>query len=223
MELKAQDFLADGRNRASIITTMLEIELGPGFLGAQVSEELGETFDDGHWNRWLVPAVYFAKPMTLNFVEERRVLSTLSAAVDHATSNPDHGQLAFASTCYRFLRQESSPAIKFLVAWTGIEALLDANASARSLSTLLSEILHQSPDTLAPSLDRLEDLRSKVSRGEPLGFDGRLDVDRVRIVLEALIQHKVRGGILPPAEFDLGAALWLPWQPPRADPSGLDR
>lgn len=43
--------LAEGRRRLGYLKTLIELSFGPRILGAQLTEELGELFEDGHFNR----------------------------------------------------------------------------------------------------------------------------------------------------------------------------
>lgn len=45
--------LAEGRSRLASMKTLIELAFGPRVLGALVTEELGEAFSDGHFNRGL--------------------------------------------------------------------------------------------------------------------------------------------------------------------------
>ena len=128
----AERRLAEGRRRLGYLKTLIELSFGPRVLGALLTEELGEVFPDGHFNRnlnseqvgneWQMDLA----AVTADQIKEwaRHPLGTLALR-----SPEDRERISLACDWYWRSTETADLVTEYLELWFVVEALAMPNTT----------------------------------------------------------------------------------------------
>lgn len=194
-----EDSLSAGRAGIAPFTAMLDLAYGERLLGPVLTEEVGEVFDDWHWNRRLGGrSVALESQANMKLVSGHELSDSLEAAVDRqlGLTEESRASLRVATQWYWEAESQSDPGLGFASYWLVLEALeLGQNSNIRPLRIAFSEMLDCDENELRAPIGRLYGQRSALLHGDVRAVDEN-QVGRIRKLAAGLL-HKHLFGVVP--------------------------
>lgn len=190
--------LSAGRAGIAPFTAMLDLSYGDRLLGPILTEEVGEVFDDWHWNRRLGGrTVALESQANMKMISGHQLSDSLRTAVDRQLELGDESRASarVAAQWYWEAESQSDPGLGFASYWLVLEALeLGQNANIRPLRLAFSAMLGCNDDDLKEPLGRLYGERSGLLHGNVRVVDEN-QVVKVRALATALLHKHLFGDV----------------------------
>lgn len=191
-----EDMLAAGRAGTAALTLMLDLLYGERLLGPVVTEEIGEVFDDWHWNRLLGGrTIAMESQAKLEHLDGSGVATLIQEAIAGHVSKSvvARQQLKLAAQWYWGAESQSDPVMRFISYWLALEALeLGERSNIAPLKRTIASILGVEQNAIADRVGRLYGLRNDLVHGsERLVAPGQ--VDQVKAVAVAVLEYRSLG------------------------------
>jgi hypothetical protein len=204
--------MSAGRAGIAPFTAMLDLAYGDRLLGPILTEEVGELFEDWHWNRRLGGrTVALESQANMKTISGHLLSDGLRAAVDRQLELSDESRASarVASQWYWEAENQSDLGLGFASYWLVLEALeLGQNANIRPLRVAFSAMLGCKQDDLKESIGRLYGERSGLLHGNVRAVDKNA-VTKVRALASALL-HKHLFGHVPEERVEEVRQVLLP-------------
>lgn len=186
-----------GAARSAVAPLLASIDLcfGPRLLGIRITEEIGEVFDDWHWNRRLDgPTVALEAQAELRYVDGDTVADQIATMFDanSARSEEDRARLRIAAQWYWRADAEVDPVQEFIAHWLTIEALEMDSPDIAPVKRVVHKQLGGDPAPIAVAVGRLHGLRSKLVHGKTRAVSSR-QLTTIRAVSLALLERRLVG------------------------------
>ncbi len=191
--------LAAGRTGVSSLTALLDFLAGPRVVGPVLTEEVGEVFDDWHWNRWLAGrTVSLESQAQLEVVDGPEFMLQLSSAINRRQNLDDaaRARTVIASEWYWQAEAEAEAVQRYIFYWLVVEALelkpnsTDIGPVKRRVAALLQVDRH----LVSGSIGRMYGIRGKLVHGSMRNVNSE-QVDRVKALAHSLLEWHTRGSI----------------------------
>lgn len=190
--------MSAGRAGIAPFTAMLDLSYGDRLLGPILTEEVGELFDDWHWNRRLGGrTVALESQANMKTISGHQLSDGLRAAVDHQLELSDESRASarVAAQWYWEAESQSDLGLGFASYWLVLEALeLGQNANIRPLRVAFSAMLGCNEDDVKESIGRLYGERSGLLHGNVRAVDEN-EVAKVRALASALLHKHLFGDV----------------------------
>lgn len=189
------DRLTFARAGVAPLLASLDLTFGPRLLGIRITEELGEVFDDWHWNRRLDgPSVALEAQAELRYVNADDAIAQFTSIfnANEGRSTEDRARIRIAAQWYWRADAETDPVQAFIAHWLTIEALEMDNANIAPVKRVVQGILGGDPSSVALAVGRLHGLRSRLVHGK-LRTVTSAQLDAVRAVACALLEQRLLG------------------------------
>lgn len=202
--------IAAGRAGIAPLTAALDLMFGERVIGPIITEEVGELFEDWHWNREIGGrTVAMEGQARLELLDAsyvgKRVGEYLTRTL--SLSDDDRGSLRIAAQWYWRADKDSDPVLAFLGYWLSVEALeLGENASITPLKTSLAALLGVEQSRIAVGVNRMYQLRNKLAHGKLRQVDAER-VGEVASLATALLESHALGTISPERLAELHRAV----------------
>lgn len=184
------------RARIAPLTAAMDLLYGERLLGPVLAEEVGEVFDDWHWNRWLGgPTVAYEGQARLKHLDTRDFLAAMTPMIEAYgdREEPDRNRLRIASQWYWRADHESDPVLKFIANWLAIEALeLEENSNIAPIKLAIAGILQVTLSEVAEPIGRVYGLRNRLLHGTSRTVT-KSDLQRVDAITRALLERHLLG------------------------------
>lgn len=207
------DRLRAGRLAIAPLKTLLDLALGPRLLALPLTEEVGETFADWHWNRRLDAGRFSAESQAeLRHVPAADLAALLQPLIDGQQALPEdeRRRLRLASSWYWRADSDPEPTTRFLAWWLAIEALeMPRTSDIRPVRERLADLLGTPTDHWVGPVGRLFRLRSRLVHGE-LDTAGPAAVVLVEKVARVLLAGRLLGAVDPALREETLTASTLP-------------
>jgi hypothetical protein len=205
--------LSLARARIAPLTAAMDLLYGERLLGPVLTEEVGEVFDDWHWNRWLGgPTVAYEGQARLKQLDTRDFIAAITPMIEAYgdRDEPERNRLRIASQWYWRADRESDPVLKFIANWLAIEALeLGENSNIAPIKRAIAGILTVNLSDVAEPIGRVYGLRNRLLHGTSRTVT-KSDLERVDAVTRALLERHLIGYVthdtLATLRENLGAA-----------------
>ena len=189
--MKPNEQIAEGRRTLASLKTMMDLSFGRRLLGIPLSEEVGEVFDDGHFNCSANSSLVGMESLT---TVKLVPVQQLKGWADHVLerhirrSTAEKETLALAAEWYRLAEASLDPVLELVYLWLAIEVLAMPNTTnVRPLRERLAEGLGGSEQDWKPIVGRLYGTRSEIIHGSRREVSvGEVDV--LRDLVEALFE-----------------------------------
>lgn len=205
--------LAAGRAQAAPFTVLLDLLFGERLLGPVLTEEVGELFDDWHWNRQLGNrSVGLESQAKLEPLDGNAFLTKLTPLVDRFTTMNDETRQRVRMAAQWYWRAEIDPddVLQFVSYWLVIEALeLGEKANVSPVKLKMADILGVAPADVARQIGLLYSIRNKLLHGK-LRVVPKDKVAMVRTVATALLEEHALGAVSEARTASLRTVLGLP-------------
>lgn len=187
-----EERLVEGRRRLAPLLTQFDLRFGPRVLGLKLTEELGEIFGDGHFNRELVSALIGAESQyDVAGVEGGEFLDVMKRDINRLMEKTptELDRIRLACDWYWTAIHASNPVDEYLALWFVIEAMAMPNtANVRPVRELLAREVGGSPSDWREYVGRLAGHRGALVHGnEPRGVSDDQLAD-LRELVEAILQ-----------------------------------
>jgi hypothetical protein len=197
-----------GRAAVAPIKTMLELAAGPRLLGIPLLEEIGQVFDDWHWNRRL-DSVSLSTELQLRpqIVGAQAFAERMRRALDDNQSKTAEERRRFrlASQWYWLADAEPDPVSRFIYFWLVIESLEMQTTNIAPVKARLKSLLGSSADT-GSFVGRLYRQRGALVHGNSDEVASEV-VHQVEVTARSLL--RIRMGERP-SEEDVGLLkVWV--------------
>jgi len=191
-EERADRRLAEGRRRLGYLKTLIELSFGPRILGAQLVEELGEVFDDGHFNRNL-QSEQVGNEWQMGFaaVEAEVFKAWARHPLGTLTMRPpeDRERISLACDWYWRSTQTADLVTEYIELWFVVEALAMLNTTdIRPVRERLAAAFGGDQGDWSELVGRHFGRRSKLVHGETRREVEEGDVDGLRDLVQALLE-----------------------------------
>lgn len=205
-----EDHLSVARARVAPLTAAIDVLYGERLLGPVITEEIGDVFDDWHWNRWLGgPTVGYEGQARIKHLDTRDFVAAIEPVLElqAARSEEARNRVRVASQWYWTADRESDPVMKFVASWLAIEALeLGQNANIAPIKVAVAEILGVEQRIISEGIGRTYGLRNKLLHGVTRAVSTE-DIARVDAVTRALIERHLLGDVTHDTRESLAAAF----------------
>jgi hypothetical protein len=203
------DRLAAARAAISTLLASLDLVFGPRLLGLRITEEIGEVFDDWHWNRRLDgPTVALEAQAQLEYVDADAAMAQIGAVFDAnaGRSEEDRARLRIASQWYWRADAETDPVQAFIAHWLTIETLEMNGTNIAPLKDAVHALVGGPREQCASAVGRLQGLRSRLVHGKTRSVSSN-QIDAVRSVSSALLERRLLGVISEARRTQLRGAV----------------
>jgi hypothetical protein len=162
------DLMTIGRERTADLRCMLDLLFGPRMLAMPITEEIGEAFQDWHWNRRIHTASVSAESQAnVRWNDGKQALADLERLLDRRSDLEETAlhRLKLASQWYWMAEAELDRVMRFAYWWLAVEAL---EMETTHIGPVIARIveLSQRPDIRwKPFVGRLQGTRSKLLHG----------------------------------------------------------
>jgi hypothetical protein len=177
---------------------MLDLSYGDRLLGPLLTEEVGELFEDWHWNRRLGGrTVALESQANMKTISGHQLSDGLRAAVDRQLELSDESRAAarVAAQWYWEAEGQSDLGLGFASYWLVLEALaLGQNSNIRPLRVAFSAMLGCNEDDVKEPIGRLYGERSGLLHGNVRAVDEK-EVAKVRALASALLHKHLFGDV----------------------------
>lgn len=156
-----------GRTAVAPVKTMLDLAFGPRLLGIPLLEEIGEIFEDWHWNRRLdsvsLSTELQLRPEVLNAED---VIAHFRPIIEHNQGGTPEQRRRFrlAAQWYWLADAEPDPVNRFLQLWFVTETLEMENTNIAPVKARVAALIGGNLDP-GPFVGRLYGLRSALVHG----------------------------------------------------------
>ena len=188
--------IAAGRTAIASLRMMLELTFGERVIGPVLTEEVGEVFDDWHWNRQLG-----GRDVRLESQADLRVhrAEDIGAGLQRiftAHIGRDESQALRVRVASRWCWEaetQADPIMRFVSYWLAIEALeLGENANIAPLKDAVAALLGVTRSDVTTAIGRLYRSRNQLLHGKQRTVEAA-EVDAVRTVAHTLLAHHSLG------------------------------
>jgi hypothetical protein len=196
--------LAEGRSRLASLKTLVELSFGPRVMGALVTEELGEAFPDGHFNRSVhSDALGNEWQAGLAAVTPERFSEWTNATLANHLQRPKVEQERIGLACDWYWRstQTSDLVTEYLELWFVIEVIVMPDTSdVRPVRERLAAAFGGSESEWRDFVGRHYGRRSNLVHGDARREVDEQHVESLRDVVQALLE--VEFGVANPERGD---------------------
>jgi hypothetical protein len=137
-----EDILSVGRRGVSPILMTLDFAYGERLIGALITEEVVELFQDGHWNRKVIsPLIGSESQLDMKKIENPQIeqmKKSIDAFMDFGKS--ERKNIALASDWFWKSERESDRVDRFIQLWICVEALEMPTTDIKPISEKLAKI-----------------------------------------------------------------------------------
>jgi hypothetical protein len=161
-----------GRSMVVSLKTMLDVRYGPRLLGVPWTEEIGEVFDDWHWNRRLdSPSISNEIQLALREHSPREFFDELKGQMEFNMALPidERRRYELASRWYWLADAEPDSVNRFIQFWIVIESLLMSDHGNITPVKTRTAALLGFEDGTADFVGRLYDIRNDLVHGNVPG------------------------------------------------------
>ncbi len=191
-EEEPEDRLVEGARRLAPLLTLFDLRFGPRVLGLKLAEELGEVFDDGHFNRELVSEQLGTESQyDVAGVEAAGFIDWAKRDFDRLMQKTAAELERFRLACdwYWTASHAPNPVDEYLGLWFVVEVLAMPNtANVRPVRELLARELGGDPDEWREYVGRLAGRRDALVHGNEPRVVPDQELQRLRDLVEALLQ-----------------------------------
>ena len=201
-DTSAESVLRTGRAAVAPIKTMLDLIFGARLLGIPLLEEVGEIFDDWHWNRRLdslsLSTELQLRPEILNADD---IIARIKPPLEHNQSATAEKRRRFrlASQWYWFADAELDPVNRFLQLWIVVETLEMDNSNIAPVKARCAALLGGTVAT-GQFVGRLYGLRSALVHGDADGVTTE-HLRQVEVLARSLLKLHMNQS---PSEDEIG-------------------
>lgn len=208
--------MAAGRAASAPVLTLFELMFGARLLGPTLTEEVGEVFADGHWNRLLGGRV-----IHLEMQADPRVIGgrAFRARIQHALTGigkldePTLRRVTTGAEWFWTAEALADPVQRFVSYWLAIEALLlKENANIKPIKKAVAEILSCDAGVISQPIGRLYQLRNKLAHGEHRNASDE-SVRAVQVLATCVLELKLFGFIKIERCISLAKHLGVSYEP----------
>jgi hypothetical protein len=184
--------MAEGRRRLGSLKTLIELSFGPRVLGPLLTEEIGEVFPDGHFNRNLQSdqvgnewQMDLAAITPARFTEwTRHPLGTFNAR-----THEDRRRLSLACDWYWRSTQTADLVTEYLELWFVVEAIaMPDTTDIRPVRERLAAAFGGDEKDWRQVVGRHLGRRSNLVHGQAHREVGEADVEELRDIVQALLE-----------------------------------
>lgn len=202
--------LAEGRARTAPLTAGLDLAFGERLLGPVLTEEVGELFPDGHWNRRLGGrTVAMEGQAELRQLHAHGIMQLVDVLVSRQVERKEseRQRLRVASRWYWHADTEAEPVLKFIAYWTAIESLeLGQNTNITPVKAAVARLLDVDRNLIAAQVGRVYGVRNRLLHGIERAASDH-DLTTVRCIAESLLEEQLLGTVSPDRLERLRASL----------------
>ena len=195
-----EDMVAAGRAGISPITATIDLLYGERVMGPRITEEVGEVFDDWHWNRLLGGrTVALESQARLDQFDGGKFAASLGDAIERSIDQPpdQRRRRRVASLWYWRAEADPDPVQRYIAYWLVVEALeLDENADIKPIKLAVGSLLDVEQSVVAEAIGRMYGKRSGLVHGKLREADAD-EVSNVRALARALLELHMIGSVGP--------------------------
>jgi hypothetical protein len=121
-----EELLARGRRAIGPLKTMLDLKFGPRLLAMPITEEIGETFDNWHWNRHDYTALLTVESQAaLVRLEPATVVDEVFPLIEREQDLPEEEHRRLGLACQWYWRADAEPdrVTRYINWWIIVECL----------------------------------------------------------------------------------------------------
>jgi len=181
-----------GRSKVVALKTMLDLMFGPRLLGIPLLEEIGEVFDDWHWNRRLDSVLLSTELQVRSaFLDPDAFVGAAGSfiAAYEGLSNEDQRRFSLACQWYWLADAEPDQVNRFIQFWLVIESLEMSTTDIAPVKRRLATVLGTS-DGVSDFVGRLFGTRGTLVHGDSASVSSD-DLDRVEALARILLTARV--------------------------------
>lgn len=188
-----EQMVAAGRAGIASLTVMLDLLYGERLLGPVLTEEVGEVFDDWHWNRRIGGrTISMESQARLEMIDGNVFVERLSHAIAGQLELAPEARNRVKIAAPWYWRADSEPELsqRYIAYWLCVEALeLGQNANIGPVLTRVAELLGVDRSMVKDSVGRMYGIRSGLVHGTIRDVAPEA-VERVRSLAIALLESR---------------------------------
>jgi hypothetical protein len=184
--------LREGRRKLATLATVLDLALGPRGLAMPLAEEVGETFDDWHWNRRLNTGTILVESQAeLRPLPPDRLQELLEPTLQRSQSYAIDEQRRIRLACQWYWRADADtdPVTKFISWWLVIESIaMPSTTNIAPVRERLAAIFGDNEVDWRAFMGKLYGLRSRLVHGNDSEAPAS-SLSSVELVARTLLFH----------------------------------
>ena len=162
-----EDVISKGRRNISPILAILDFVCGERLIGALITEEIVELFQDGHWNRKIISPLIGSESQLNMKVIENQQLEQMKKSIEafNGFGKIERKNIILATDWFWKSERESDPVNRFIQLWICLEALEMSTTDIKPISEKLSIITTEDFNFWKVLIGRLFGKRSDLVHG----------------------------------------------------------
>lgn len=185
------DQIVEGRRHLASLITMIDLSFGPRILGIQLTEEIGELFEDGHFICSAQSELFGLESqlVTRAISSDPELHKWATTIVDRHTQRPEEEaqRLRLACDWYQLAGATNDPVLEFIHLWLAIEVLAMDGTNIKPVRKHLIAGLGGSDAHWAQPIGMLFRIRGQVIHGKARTVEDR-QLQLLREIVEALLE-----------------------------------
>jgi hypothetical protein len=190
------EMVAAGRAGVAPLTATLDLMYGERLLGPIITEEVGEVFDDWHWNRRLGGrTISLESQARLEVADGHEFSRRLRGVVDGWMDRSDEirARIRIASQWYWRADAEADSIQRYISYWLCVEALeLGENQNILPVKDAVANLLGVPRREVADAVGRIYGIRNRLVHGLIREVDAE-SLGKLRTLAVALLEHHTLG------------------------------
>ncbi|WP_435736179.1 hypothetical protein V5D56_15445 [Cellulosimicrobium sp. PMB13] len=190
--------LAAGRAGVAELTAMIDFMYGARLLGPILTEEVGEVFEDWHWNRLLGGrSLGMESQARMEVLDGQRFIDLVGSAIEKRLELPaeERARLKVASQWYWRADSELDRVQKYIAYWLCIEALeLGENANIKPVKLAVARILEIDHKAASAAVGEMYRIRNGLVHGVVRAVE-KSALDRVEALAVVLLEEHSLGTV----------------------------
>jgi hypothetical protein len=205
--------IAAGRAATGPLTVMLDLLYGSRLLGPILTEEIGEIFDDWHWNRRLGGRTLEVEAQAVpRMMQAEGIAGRYNGAIeDYIDRDPEvKRRITLAAQWYWQADASSDKVMQFLCYWLSVEALelKGTSTDIAPIKKVAAKLAGADIGEVGPQIGKLFGVRSKLAHGNSREVS-QGDLTRVRALARAILAYHCLGEVPAPDGLKFRDALGL--------------
>lgn len=189
--------LRRGRRAIAPLTTLLDFVFGPRLLAMPLLEEVGEVFDDWHWNRKLHTGSLFVESQaSLRQLQVHEITDNLAPLIEREQELPEEERRRLTLACLWYWRADADnePTTKFVSWWLVAESLEMSDTNIIHVRRRLAVLFQTEEHYWSRLVGRLFGTRSRVVHGVDNDV-AKIDLERVETLARVLLSARLLGEV----------------------------
>jgi hypothetical protein len=189
--------VARGRRAVAPLKALLDLKFGPRLLAMPLTEEIGEAFEDGHWNRRDQSGLFTTESQaSIRQIQVHEIADELAPLILAQQTLPPADQARLTLACVWYWRADAEPdrVVRFISWWIVVESLEMRDSNPRHVMKRLATIFSNDGGVWGKLIGKLFTLRGRLVHGQDWEVPEE-QLQRVELVARVLLNSRLLGEV----------------------------